>query len=490
MNEKQHLKLTFFKSELHLVLLVSIILISTLLIHSYLSVFTLLIILTTCTIYLNFKITSQHQKKKFILVLLLSTLFIITKSNVTDWNNDSKIISFKNNKEYKFSIIYNNKTSLGKIIKTNPYNENLYGINVHLSKKIKFINNEIIHLIACVDHINKTGDILYLRNKRIIKKYSTKNKFLNKFEKYPIFYQCSSSIAFGWAMLTGSKKFIKYEDVKRFINTGTMHLFAVSGLHVGFFYMILSILFKWIYINHKTKLLMKIIVCGTYIFLIGYPYSAIRALLMISMYEFCKNIYFKNKNIVFFSITLILFLFLDTKVLYSISVQLSFTVVLFILFSLENLNQKNDYSPLDLSFILVVSISASSGSALLLLDYFGHFSFVGILVNVLISPIIFIFYFINILFFCLYFTLDSYLIISFQVLIYDIISYIIQFGVELSKLLPKQEARVLNINNIIHFCVFILILFTFCFQIPSKIRIFSVSVYYLFLWITCLCLCL
>lgn len=202
------------------------------------------------------------------------------------------------------------------------------------------------------------------------------------------------------------------------------------------------------------------------------------------------NIYFKNKNIVFFCITLILFLFLDTTVLHSISVQLSFTVVLFILFSLENLKQKNDYSPLNLSFLLIVSISASSGSALLLIDYFGHFSFVGILVNVLISPIIFIFYFINILFFSLYFSIDSSLIISFQVFIYDIISYIIESGVELSKFLPNQEIRDLNINNIIHFCLFILILFTFCFQIPAKIRIFSVSVYYVLLWITCLCLCL
>ena len=129
------------------------------------------------------------------------------------------------------------------------------------------------------------------------------------------------------------KEFIKEDKIGEFIETGTMHLFAVSGLHIGFLYLLITLIFKIFRVNRFTAFLIKFLLSLIYLFYIGFPVSAIRAFIMITAFEVCNFINIKQKIINFFNISIMCLIIYDYLIIFSISAQLSFTVVLFIIFS-------------------------------------------------------------------------------------------------------------------------------------------------------------
>ena len=60
----------------------------------------------------------------------------------------------------------------------------------------------------------------------------------NKDEKYK---------SFVYALLFGDRSRLGVQQVKLFKETGTMHLFAVSGLHIGIVYLIFSFILRRIF---------------------------------------------------------------------------------------------------------------------------------------------------------------------------------------------------------------------------------------------------
>ena len=186
----------------------------------------------------------------------------------------------------------------------------------------------------------------------------------------------SMPVAFGWAMLTGSKALISDSFLDKLRHTGTLHLFAVSGLHIGFLYMFITILFfplkDKIYIN----LPLKILFCLLYLILIGMPQTGLRALLMIIFFEITCFLRIKNKSIIFFCLTCITFIIFSKDPIFNLSNQLSFTIVLFILFILNNNSLLRCLKSKILKYFILlffISLAASSGSFFIILDYFGKF---------------------------------------------------------------------------------------------------------------------
>ena len=80
-----------------------------------------------------------------------------------------------------------------------------------------------------------------MKNVRTLNGTNTKRlKYLSREKRKVTEILEHKSISFGWAMLTGSKEFLTKTSQNLFLETGTIHLFAVSGLHIGLIYGIMD----------------------------------------------------------------------------------------------------------------------------------------------------------------------------------------------------------------------------------------------------------
>ena len=84
------------------------------------------------------------------------------------------------------------------------------------------------------------------------------------------------------AMLLGDKQGMAPETKRQFIQTGTWHLFAISGLHIGVIAFALFTILRWLTIPAKIATCMGLSTLLLYVLIIGSSPSAMRAFLMIS----------------------------------------------------------------------------------------------------------------------------------------------------------------------------------------------------------------
>ena len=496
MKIKQHLIHEYVKSELYLNLVVILLIsISALFFHQYYyEVILFFIILSILILYVRRR---RILRNKLIVVFILLFLFLfkIIFSFTIKSNKKEDFVYNKNNKEYLFKYIPSSDSSqnsgirlIGHITDTKPKDKNFIGrrlfISTDLSTK-RAENRPKEEIWGKLNSSITTDGVIIIEDIRETKFKNEKLHFLTKQRKDLEQIKGYESVGFGWAMLSGSKEFIKGDKIKDFVETGTMHLFAVSGLHVGFLYLLITLIIKIFRVNRFPAFLIKFFLSLIYLFYIGFPVSAIRAFIMITAFEVCNFINIKQKRINFFNISIICLIIYDYLIIFSISAQLSFTVVLFIIFT-NYKKIKNDFSLVE-KFVnyFIFSVSAAAGSSLFVLDYFGYFSFISVLTNFLITPFIFIFYTINVLFLCLFLFFDSLLILDFHIFFYSIISWIVDLTLFLSSFLPSIEGEGYEINNIYHYLLFCLLLFLLCVFIKHKFRVMIVLFYYLLFWFGC-----
>jgi len=329
------------------------------------------------------------------------------------------------------------------------------------------------------------GDFLSITNIRPSgNKKNDSTFFMNQIEKKVREFN-SLAVTFGWAMLTGSKTLISEKVLKKLQSTGTLHLFAVSGLHIGFLYIFVTALCFPIKHKYYITLPIKIFFCFLYLVLIGMPQTGLRALLMIIFFELTCFLRIKNKSIIFFCLTCITFIIFSKDPIFNLSNQLSFTIVLFILFILNNNSLLRFIKNKILKYfasIFFISLAASSGSFFIILDYFRDFPYLGLPVNILISPLVFVFYMFNVIFFLFFIFCDSTYIFFMIDYIFKIIYFIIIKFHDISFFFPKQELNFLKFGGFFHLIVFLLILLTFCIKIKYIYKIFFLFSYYFLAW--------
>ena len=83
------------------------------------------------------------------------------------------------------------------------------------------------------------------------------------------------------AILMGKKECLSKEQLQHFFYTGTMHLFAVSGLHVGFVSSFIFFLCRWAFLPRFLQLFITGIGVCFYAFVVGFTPSTLRATLMV-----------------------------------------------------------------------------------------------------------------------------------------------------------------------------------------------------------------
>lgn len=194
------------------------------------------------------------------------------------------------------------------------------------------------------------------------------------------------------ALLLGYKENLDDYTRNAFSRTGTMHVLAVSGLHVGIVYMVLAWLLQFILGAHKYRLPKLAITLGVlwgYAFITGLPPSAQRAAFMFSLLAIGEQL--DRPYNVYNALVLSAFvlLFIQPMLLYQLGFQLSYLAVLGIVAFQPTIQAwlSPPYAILRYAWGLVaVSIAAQITTFPLSIYHFHQFPIIFPLANLIAIP--------------------------------------------------------------------------------------------------------
>jgi competence protein ComEC len=174
---------------------------------------------------------------------------------------------------------------------------------------------------------------------------------------------------------------------------------ALSGLHLGILYMLLS----WLTFSHRRRhvisQLILVISVWAFAFLVGLPVSIVRSATMISLFAIFTISYRPHLSVNLLSLTALLILTIDCSALFDIGFQLSFLSVLSILLLMPLTQKERPFTwqmmrqpprkhkvVATLRDMLFISIAAQIGTAPLVAYYFGRFATYFLLTNLIVIP--------------------------------------------------------------------------------------------------------
>jgi competence protein ComEC len=210
------------------------------------------------------------------------------------------------------------------------------------------------------------------------------------------------------SMLLGNRSLLKDERIELYRKTGTYHLFAVSGLHVGSVALCLLLLTRLIPIPHLLRLLPALSGTWFYVWLTGSSPSAVRAGIMITCLSLARVVFRQPHLFPALALSAWLVLLWNPSQLFQLGFQLSYGVVLSIILIGLPLAQHlraviNEYllrrppsRPLPnrlLKLLLgmidvtCVSLSAGLASMPLIVQHFDLFTPGGVLFGILLNPL-------------------------------------------------------------------------------------------------------
>lgn len=190
------------------------------------------------------------------------------------------------------------------------------------------------------------------------------------------------------AMTLGDKSGQMKELRDTYSVSGASHILAISGLHVGIVYMLLT----WFMLGRRRFWLLQVVLVvaiWAFAMLTGLSASVTRAATMISIYAVFSGRGGRSSGLNILCFAAIVMLVADASTLFDISFQLSFAAVFAILLFMPLLQSM--YQPQNVVLrwgwnIILVSICAQVGTAPLVAYYFGRLPVYFLLTNLLVIP--------------------------------------------------------------------------------------------------------
>lgn len=206
------------------------------------------------------------------------------------------------------------------------------------------------------------------------------------------------------ALVLGIKDNLDNAIRNTYSHTGAMHVLAVSGLHVGILFQILTWLLAWVKKNKKYGnwiFLSIVLLClWFYALVTGLSPSVLRAVIMFSFVALANTIQRRSSIYNTIAISAFLILCYDPYLLFSVSFQLSYTALLAIVYfhskifywwkiedSFPNMNNWI-FKVIKFSWsITCVSLAAQIGTFPMGLFYFHQFPVYFIFSNLVVIPL-------------------------------------------------------------------------------------------------------
>lgn len=255
------------------------------------------------------------------------------------------------------------------------YKQYLYRKNIYLQT---YIESDNWHKLP----VNKGNEIFMFA-------YRLRNKLLNIYKEYNISGQNFGVVA---ALTLGYKDDLDEATKRQYANSGAMHVLAVSGLHVGIIFIILSTLLS--FLNHyKYGSIVRSIIIVLFLWffalLTGLSPSVLRAATMFSLVATAQI--FKRNSQIFNTIALsaLALIIIRPYIIMEVGFQLSYLAVFSIVaiqpriesvFKPQNRLLKSIWS------ITTVSIAAFFGTLPIGLYYFNRLPTFFLLSNIVVIP--------------------------------------------------------------------------------------------------------
>lgn len=187
-------------------------------------------------------------------------------------------------------------------------------------------------------------------------------------------------------ILLGDTSSINDDVTSAFRSAGISHIVAVSGLHIGFLGAVLIWLFGIFRINKKLSFFLEILILYLFVQIIGAPSSAIRALVMITVYLIFKLTDRRTDTLIVLSTAFLVVLILSPLSIFQMSFQLSFAAVYGIITIGDLLSRC--FKKKKILSLAAVSIGASSGVSLFAARFTGTVAVYSLLGNLLVVPLV------------------------------------------------------------------------------------------------------
>ena len=194
------------------------------------------------------------------------------------------------------------------------------------------------------------------------------------------------------AMALGDKSELTHELKDTYSKTGASHILALSGLHLGIIYALLSMLVvgrRWQMVT-QVAIILSI---WAFVFLVGMSASVVRSAVMLTVYALLALGHRQKMSVNTLAFTAIIMLLVTPKALFDVGFQMSFMAVFAILLFVPLF-----YRPFSAEYLMThrairwlwgmvaVSISAQIGVAPLIAYYFGRLSCYFLMTNFIVIP--------------------------------------------------------------------------------------------------------
>lgn len=299
------------------------------------------------------KINNIKLKKKFIL---------LTKNKEIEYGNKIKLegtyIKPSKSRNYR-GFDYSN------YLKT----ENIYG-TIEQNGKIELI---------------KEKNINYL----FINLYKVKNKIIKNINnKFP---EETRGVVLG--ILLGDKSSIEEDVRQNFADSSLSHILAVSGTHISYVVICISVLFKKLKLNKNIRKVLTSLVLFMYLYLVDFSASATRAVIMSNIVILQMLFYRKQDTITTIAFSSIIILINNPYAILNIGFLLSYggTIGIILFVNKISTESKEDFFQRFKSYlkdICIVTISAQTIIMPIIIYYFNTISFTFIISNIIASLII------------------------------------------------------------------------------------------------------
>lgn len=196
------------------------------------------------------------------------------------------------------------------------------------------------------------------------------------------------------ALLLGQRQEVTKATYKSFINSGAVHILAISGLHIGLLLLLLRFCFKPIMYLRYGKIIVPTLIVfllWTYAFITGLSPSVVRAVTMFSLFTIAMYVNRPTNSYNVLTISAFILLLCNPYYVFAVGFQLSYLAVFAILWikpMFDKLWRPKYFVFRKLWDVLSVSLAAQLGVLPLALYYFHQFPGLFFITNIVIIPLL------------------------------------------------------------------------------------------------------
>ena len=268
----------------------------------------------------------------------------------------------------------------------------------HKNGHFDYVRYQHVHGIVARTYINKGGwktcrvsmRRLGLMLRVLIGMRSGRDRLLNRYESHEMSESAYAVVA---AMTMGDRSRLTQELRQSYAASGASHVLALSGLHLGVIYGLLSLVF----VHRRMRVMgqvLAMVAIWAYAALVGMPPSVLRSATMLTLFAFVVLTGRRQVSLNTLAFAAVLQLVANPLALWDVGFQMSFLAVLGIV--MLNMRLSNVETPACIGrwrvigwvwSLVKVSLAAQLAVAPLSMYYFGTFPCYFLLTNLVAIPL-------------------------------------------------------------------------------------------------------